>query len=313
MINNIELNLLPIESIYESEDYVYGVLSKASPLSLLYAELGLLNNEELGLLHLNDITLIKNDLFDNDLDHKQMPAEALIEFVNLHDGSTEQVVCYLRRYGLFSLLDLAIQKDEKIESFPKKIQSYWSASYGNGLLPFARSLWELWNYKRKITRLLMLAKAIREPDEAELRAFYLGRALNLGIPPELQEEATTFSYEADWFRRAKDELSQDLKLALAGVVLGLKVDRGELVPTIASYGVADALALLTLDYIYRGIQLGECRNPSCKKLFFMTRATKRFCSGRCQALIKVHRFRNDHKRKKELKSSKKSARGKGGK
>jgi hypothetical protein len=312
MINSIEFNLLPIESIHEYEGYVYGVLSKTSPLHFLYGELGLPNNKELGFLNLNDITFIKNDLFDNDFYHQQMPTEALIEFVNLQNGSTEQMVDYLRRNGLFSLLDLGIERDENIQ-FPKKIQSYWNASYENGLLPFARSLVDVWEYKRRITSSLILAKLIREPDETSLKSFYVSRALILRLPQEIQEKATARTYGGDWFQRAKNELSQELKTALEGVVLGLKVERGALVPTLASYGVAETLALLTLDYIYREMQLGECQNSSCKKLFFMTRATKRFCSGRCQALIKVHRFRNKPREKKEAKSRPESTKRKGGK
>ena len=313
MNNSLEFNLLPIESIHESDGYLYGVVSKTSPLHLLYGMLGLPNNEEFGRLVVYDVGIIKTDLFNYDLNHQQMPSEALIDFVNLQQGSTEEMVDYLRRYGLFSLLDLGIKRDQNIQSLPEKIQTYWGASYENELLPFAKSLEGLWRYQRMITRSLILAKSIRDTDETGLKSFYVSRALSHGIPKKLQEKATAYSYEGDWFKRAKDELSQELKTALEGVVLGLKVERGTLVPTLASFGVAEALALLTLDYIYRDIQLGECQNPRCKKLFFMTRSTKKFCSGRCQALIKVHRNRNKDREEKTQGANQKPTKRKGGK
>jgi len=51
----------------------------------------------------------------------------------------------------------------------------------------------------------------------------------------------------------------------------------------------------------------------CRKIFFVTRKSKKFCSARCQALIKVHRFRQPDVKRKKGKLARKKIKRTGGK
>jgi hypothetical protein len=318
----VEFNILPVESVYESDGWAYGVLSSTAPASSLFGPLRVVEHVSEG--H------IKRSLLVSDYTHQQLRSEEcigeapLIEFVNLRDGDAEQATRYLRRYGLFSLDDLKTGVDPRVQidsippydvfgpykrdphiGLPEKLQTYWDDSYNKGLIPFTVRLEQLWTVRRWLTHMLSLAKAVREQDESivESLAPPVHPSVVRTFPELVQRGAFRFAhlqypelidkaYRGGPLPYAKYTLRSSLSLALAEVVVGAREQKGCLVPTIASYGIRDALALHVLNHIHRETSLGECQNPKCKKLFFVTRNTKRFCSERCQALIRVRRHRD---------------------
>jgi hypothetical protein len=286
MLFETEFNTLPVESLSESDGYVYGVLSK---LSAKHSQYQRWREEEEDPRTLVDY--IKDFFFSSDTLYHQLPQEALTEFVNFQEGDVRQAIDYMRRYGLYSLYDLFTRK------LPKKIDSFFSDSYTQELIPFAIRLEHLWLTQRTLVGLLRLAMAIRENDEASIKA----ACESVGY----SESEVKFLYSGSWSWTAKDVLLGKLRQHLQlGILVGAKDRGGTFVPTIASYGFNEALFLHVLDNINQGTTLGECENPQCKKLFFLTRKSKKFCSARCQALIKVHRYRKKQKVQNERRRAK---------
>lgn len=297
MLFETEFNTLPVESLSEADGYVYGVLSKLSAKHYPYQKW---REEEED--HRTSVDYIKDLLFSSETLHHQLPAEALTEFVNLLEGDAKQVIDYMRRYGLYSLYDLFTRK------LPKKIESFFGDSYSQERIPFAVRLEHLWLTQRTLVGLLRLAIAIRENDDASIKT----ACESVGYS---EPEVRVF-YSGSWSWTAKDVLLGKLRQHLEhGLLVGAKDKGGTFVPTIASYGFYDALFLLVLHNIYQETPLRECENPQCKKLFFVTRETKKFCSARCQALIKVHRYRKNREMQKNKKprANRRSTKRKGGK
>src|SRR5712692_7966573 len=162
---HVEFNMLPVESVYESDGWAYGVLSSAAPASSLFGRLRVVK-------HISD-DHIKRSLLVSDYTHQQLIPEErigeapLIEFVNLRDGDAEQATRYLRRYGVFSLDDLKTGVEPRVQidstspydvfgpykrdthiGLPEKLQTYCDDSYDKGLIPFIVLLEHLWTVRR---------------------------------------------------------------------------------------------------------------------------------------------------------------------
>jgi CGNR zinc finger protein len=295
MYFEVELNLLAIGSVRESDGWFYGALSSASPAYLV----------------LKDTLKDSTAEFDP---HKyllayytypQIPPSALLEFVNLREGDTEQAIAYLRRYGLLSLSDL------KAEDLPKDIRAYFDDLYENDLVPFGFRFEHLWGVQKTLKERLTLTRAAIEREKATAE-----RILSSIDKGDYDSEIADL-YGGDWRRFARDGYRVlVLGKPLANLQFSAREKGDLLVPTIITYGVVDALSVFLVDHMSRDSAMGECQNPQCKKLFFVTRKSKRFCSPRCQGLIKVHRFRkNVELRKKATKRKQipKTTKRKGGK
>ena len=200
-------------------------------------------------------------------------------------------IAYLRRYGLLSLSDL------KPEDLPKGIRAYFDDLYENDLVPFGFRFEHLWGMQQTIKERLTLTRAAIETDKATAE-----RILSSIDKGDYDSEIARL-YQGDWRRFARDGFRVlVLGKPLANLQFWAREKGDLLVPTIISYGVLDALNVFLVDHMSRDSALGECQNPQCKKLFFATRKSKKFCSARCQELIKVHRFRkNVELRKKAIK------------
>jgi hypothetical protein len=292
MYFDVEINLLAIESIYESDGWLYGVMSRESPVHLLFGG----RAKDVG------VDEIKFRLSFAQSIHPQIPPAALLELVGLQEDDAEQSTAYLRKYGLPSL-DAVTAKD-----LPKTIQAYRDASYDDGLVPFALHRESLRGMRIWFTELFMLERAALERNEATAEAIAKSRDTPGAI-------ATL--YRGNWLEYAIHGFRTLFPVQLAKVQFGAREVSGRLVPTMASYGVSEALVLFLLDYLHRETPFGVCENPQCKNLFVATRKSKKYCSARCQALIKVHRHRDFKKlelqTKKRRGPSRKSTKRKGGK
>ena len=288
MLFETEFNILPVESVSESGGYVYGVLSREFSSRLFSSHIPIERDRKEETDHKPMVQNVKDILFMYYTLHYQFSQDALTEFVNLQEGDAMQATDYLRRYGVYSLYDLFTK------GLPENVESFFTESYSRGLLPFAFRLEHLWTTQRILVGMLKLAKAIREDDEANIKA----ACESVGY----SEREVKSLYSGSWSWTAKDTLLSKLLMHLHyGLLIGAKDTGAAFVPTIAAYGILDALFLLVLDNIYQETPLGECENPQCKKLFFVTRKSKKFCSARCQALVKVHRYRKNRELQKNKK------------
>ncbi len=293
MYFEVEINLLAIESVYESDGWLYGVLSRESPVHVIFG----------GRVKDVEVDEIKFRLSFAQSIHPQIPPAALLELVGLQENDADEAIAYLRKYGLPSLYDL------KAKDLPKTIRAYWDASYDDGLVPFALNRESLSRMRIWFTELFMLERAALERNEVAAEAI----AKSMDSP----HGAIDTLYGGNWLQFAMHGFRSLFPTQLAKVQFGARDKGGRLVPTMASYGFSEALVLSLLDYLHRETPFGECENPQCKKLFFATRKSKKYCSARCQALIKVHRHRDFKKlelqRKKRHGPARKSTKGKGGK
>jgi hypothetical protein len=263
----VEFNLIEIGSIHESDGWAYGALSSTSP-----AYFPLKGGYYKGKAEFEMKLMLAQYTYP------QLSPSALIDFVNLQKDNIEQTIAYLRRYGLFSLDDL------KTEGLPKKIQSYCDDSHKNDSAPFALHLESFWRWRDMFEEQLILTRAAKDKATAEA-------ILSAPDKFDYDSEIVANLWKGDFFRFARDNY-RALVLSRLTTVQFWAREKGEfLVPTIVSYGVLDALSVFLSEHLQRDAAFGECENPQCKKLFSVTRKTKRFCSGRCQSLIKVHRSR----------------------
>jgi hypothetical protein len=299
MYIDVEFNMLPVEVLYEENGVVYGVLSRRAPIDPTMAELLRKTiSDPKGYEVDASLDFLRSHL--KDFVFPQLPMEALPEFINLEEGNTQQAIDYLRRYGLYSLYDL------RTPGLSDKIQSYWTEAHINRQIPFAIRLEHIWQSQKILGEAIKLAIAFRENDEAA--------AISIVESSGYSQREVDIFYKGSWPKSARGLFCFSSDILLHGAKLGVKDKNGKLVLTVTSYGFHDALALLTLDYLSQETPVGECQNPQCKKLFFVTRKSKKFCSARCQSLIKVHRYRNnlELKKTKQQRTNRKSTKRKGG-
>jgi hypothetical protein len=209
----------------------------------------------------------------------QISDEALLEFVNIEEDNLSAAAEYIESHGVFERNNLELPS---LKPFPKNVEEFWREMAATRT-PFALRGKSFYSDQREIKNLQKLANALRNRD-LEL----INECLpSLKLTPKLWKDSKQLDLS-----RGRLILRESIQGALSDVQIGVAELKSSLVPFAAPSCVKSALYLALLDQITRGVAIGECENPRCKKIFERSQPRKRFCSPRCQALIKVHRFRD---------------------
>ncbi len=212
---------------------------------------------------------------------KDLARQALLGFVNLGEGDTQQAIDYLREYGLFQDGDCL-----SIKAHPPEIRAYWKKASASGHVPFATDLSEFWRSHKRIKAFLTLAGVVGKPNDAAVKQAC--REIN----PSFEKLKNRF----DWPQIGRLFLAAGVSRGLASVPLGVSEKNGKMVAVLTSTDLWSALYVELLSYITRGVRMRQCGNKDCPKVFEVTRPHKRHCSERCQNLMKVRAWRRDQRR-----------------
>jgi hypothetical protein len=206
--------------------------------------------------------------------------DALLEFVNIPEQDLRAAAEYIESHGIFARDNLV---RPSIPPFPKAVGEFWREEMADHRTPFALQAKAFYFVQREIKNLRKLADAVRERSLKRI-AEYISAV-------QSYRESVGDSTVPD-LARARLVLRNSIESGISDVQLGVAESKSTLVPFAAPSALKSALYLGLLDQITRGTAIGECENPRCKKIFERTQPRKRFCSTRCQALIKVLRFRH---------------------
>jgi len=202
--------------------------------------------------------------------------EALFEFVNLPELDVDAAAQYIERHGIFAVENL---KRPPLAPFPKGVDQFWRKSQTVGT-PFALVVRDFYAAQKEIRNLQRLADALRVRNLKLMGQFVLAQSPS-------QNELQPFEIS-----RCRLILRESIQSGIGELQLGIAEMKTGLIPFLAPADLKTALYLALLDQITRQVPIAECENGRCKKIFERTQPQKRFCSTRCQSLVKVHRFRN---------------------
>ena len=201
--------------------------------------------------------------------------DALLDFVQLKTEDTQQAISFLRQYGLFNQGDCVSMKGH-----PSDIRKYWNEATQSKQTPFATELRSFWWWQKRVLALFTLSRAPQRHHAAALRKACHEINPHIKLPPS--ENPIAFS---------KQFLSYFVSQGLAAVTLGVAPDQGKFVAVAIPADLRSALYMMLLTHLTRGTRLKNCKNTKCRRVYLVTRPDKRFCSARCQNLVKVNRFR----------------------
>jgi hypothetical protein len=231
--------------------------------------------------------------------------EILLEFVNLNRDDDEEALGFMQKYGVFDQRHRSDTAKERTRSYgssfrdgpespPKDVQTFLRGSGAT----FAVPLHDFWDVQKHIRILLELVRVLQSRDYAAIEA----------ACAVLRMTRIAVDNERDWLAVGRQvlcaDISGELNAGERGVSLVATERDGALLAAASSTTLRAALYLALLAQITQGERIGECGNPKCRKLFVLTRDTKRFCSKPCQELEKVNRYRDKLKRQGAKKNAK---------
>ena len=205
----------------------------------------------------------------------EIPEEALLEFVNLPDGGTVEARDFVRKYGLFGMED--IKPREPLTAYYKK---FCRAMRKAGQVPFVLPLKRFWRERETMADLLALATGLQKHNVAAVKRICLKR-----MPRQQVRQ------EDHWLVLGQLFFNLHMSLGLHQTDLTVSQRAGKIVAHASAACVRPALYLALLSYATRDTELAQCDNEECKKTFVVTRPGKRYCSKRCQILVRVRRHR----------------------
>ena len=208
----------------------------------------------------------------------EIPEEALLEFVNLPDQGTVEAIDFIRKYGLFGLENI-----EPRQPIPSHLKTFFRAMRKSGQTPFLLSLKRFWAERQAMSDLLVLATGIQNRDVAAVKRICVRR-----MPPGKVRQ------EDDWLVLGQLCFNLDMSVGLHQTDLTVSQRTGKIVAHASAACVRPALYLALLSYATRGTELAQCDNEECRKTFVVARPGKRYCSKRCQVLVRVRRHRAGH-------------------
>ncbi|MFZ0634438.1 MAG: CGNR zinc finger domain-containing protein [Candidatus Acidiferrales bacterium] len=216
---------------------------------------------------------------DDPILDEERAKQALEDFVNLEPGVSQEAVDFLNRYGLFSHGDCVTFGGQ-----PDKVRTYWTELERAGKRPFAMKLDNVWWLQRRIRAVVTLYRAERKHQTAALRNAC--KEINPHLTLPRTRNLTGFRNQI---------LSHLASQGLSQVQLGVAPIKGIMAPVITTDDLQSALYIVLLFFLTKGARFRDCANRNCRHVFLHTRSDKKFCSNRCQALVKAKRYRKRHK------------------
>jgi hypothetical protein len=222
------------------------------------------------------------------------PDDLVLEFVNLNREDDEHALTFMQMYGVFDPAHRAHahtirqrgagQIDDYADTPPDEVCTFLDSAQPDHSETFAVSLMSFWDVRYRTRKLLALDRALQSRDYGVIEA--ICRDLRCKVEVE---------NERDWLETGRKVLCMDISAELDvpghGVSLVATQLGGVVVAGASSLTLRPTLFLGALSQITKGTPIGECGNAKCRKLFLLTRDTKKFCSKRCYALAKVNRHR----------------------
>ena len=207
--------------------------------------------------------------------------DTLLEFVNLRSGEPTSAITFLEKYGLFDRKD----HGSKGRSLPDSVRLKLKSLADDRLVPFATSLADFCETRAELVQLMILAGAVQHRD-----AVRISRTMSqLNLPKALQWAHDDFN-DSGSFAAGRSVLGHYLTSGLKGIRLGLANPDPSvsLLPFASAADLRSGLYLALISSLEHSWE--ECANPGCPKLFEVTRSWRKFCSQRCQSLLKTKRW-----------------------
>lgn len=215
---------------------------------------------------------------------------ALLEFINLEAGNTQQAISFIERFGEFDLLEINVDKPE-FSSLPLEVQRFCNECLRERRYPFATPLTQFWETYEEIRRLWKFADSL------------LARKMD-AVREECKRRRPTseFSGEPDWLAVGKAVLSADLSASLnlsspKPPRLLLHDRDGQFVALTLCRTVRSSLYVQLLTAIVSQKEHRQCLH--CGAYFTPRVESQNYCKRRCQNIAKVRRSRAKKDKQKE--------------
>ncbi len=262
MLVDVGFTALGIANIQECDGWVYGSLELKLSRETVQAE--------------------ETDYWVEGLSPQASPPEvgpqALLDFLNLRGQDKMQALDYLQEHGLFEWCDLRRGR----RALPRKVKQYWKEAEEAGAAPFATSLDGFWATRAHLAYMWETWTLIAKHDHAAVKA----ASKRLGFPVFKRRE---FLDRVDTFWCGQ------MSGAIKGARLQAGMRGGRLFVVATTVALRPALHMSLLAIVSREMKLAACENHDCRRLFVKNKLGRRFCSKRCQTLLRVRRYREQMK------------------
>jgi hypothetical protein len=206
-----------------------------------------------------------------------LEASILEDFLQIHDGQTDEMAAFIRRHGLFAEEDLRLRARAA-----KEVQTRWKHIKAIGVIPFAIPLHEFWGTRRTIEALSDLMDALQRGEEERMLALSL--ELGSGFIKGYEDHRISDAY-AD----ARFLLAAVTGRWLATARVAPVEEKGKFITSIVTAFSRDAVYAQLMAHITAGNPLRRCKRLKCEVIFVPSRPDKQFCSLKCQNLAKSYR------------------------
>jgi hypothetical protein len=236
------------------------------------------------------LPLLTRDLF---LRFHELPSDALFQFLALNEGDESEALSFTRAYGVFD--SSCRTPDPKPSTKPRNplegavvpppsVRARMREYHHARKTPFALPVEHMWEAYRRIGLLLAISQAVREGDHRAVAEI----APHLVFHPRASTPKEWLDLGGLIFRV---QVSAEINAETAGVRVVPAESQRKFFAAITGTTLRPALFVQLLAAVAGQTAAERCENQSCRKWFVVTRGSKRFCSVRCQSLVKVQRFR----------------------